>query len=158
MSTSSCSGSDHTLFFCSMFRCNLFTICQTFRIASMTATKFRPNQKVRTGWILVNFLITTIVWLLESSIFEITTSFFSSVSNVLKEGRSAVTHVFLFNHVMTPPFYPLFFSTFYFCHLIYHVHFHIDALHVLSFTYEIFFSFKNICFDAIAFEIENVTG
>lgn len=108
----------------------------------MTATKFRPNQKVRTGWILVNFLITTIVWLLESSIFEITTFFFSSVSNVLKEGRSAVTHVFLFNHVMTPPFYPLFFSTFYFCHLIYHVHFHIDALHVLSFTYEIFFSFE----------------
>ena len=142
MSTSSCSGSDHTLFFCSMFRCNLFTICRTFRIASMTTTKFRPNQKVRMGWILVNFLITTIVWLLESSIFEITTFFFSSVSNVLKEGRSSVTHAFVFNHVMIPPFYPLFFSTFYFCHLIDHVHFHIDALHVLSFTYEIFFSFK----------------
>ena len=108
----------------------------------MTATKFRPNQKVRTGWILVNFLITTIVWLLELSIFETTTFFFSSVSNVLKEGRSAVTHAFLFNHVIMPPFYPLFFSTFYFCHLIHHVHFHIDALHVLSFIYGIFFSFK----------------
>ena len=69
-----------------------------------------------------------------------------------------MTHAFVFNHVMIPPFYPLFFSTFYFCHLIDHVHFHIDALHVLSFTYEIFFLLQSICFDAIAFEIENVTG